>query len=51
MMALQEEMLGEVISLDGQDLADLVAFAHDADEQAKLTMDQVPERFHSLIEE
>jgi len=51
MTALQEDMLGEVISLDGQDLADLVAFAHDADEQAKLTMDQVPERFHSLIEE
>ncbi|HUS56135.1 MAG TPA: c-type cytochrome [Thermohalobaculum sp.] len=50
MAALQEDMLGEVISLDGQELADLVAFAHDADEQAMLTMDQVPERFHSLIE-
>lgn len=51
MTALQEDLLGEVISLDGQDLADLVAFAHDAEEQRKLTMDQVPERFHSLIEE
>ena len=51
MMALQEDLLGEVISLDGQDLADLVAFAHDAEEQAKLSMDQVPERFHALIEE
>jgi len=51
MTALQQDLLGEVISLDGQDLADLVAFAHDAEEQRKLTMDQVPERFHSLIEE
>ena len=51
MTALQEDLLGEVISLDGQDLADLVAFAHDAEEQAKLTEDQIPERFHSLIGE
>jgi cytochrome c len=51
MTALQEDMLGEVISLDGQNLADLVAFAHDAVEQAKLTKDQVPERFHELIGE
>jgi hypothetical protein len=43
-------MLGEVIALDGQDLADLVAFAHDAEEQARLTEDQIPERFHGLID-
>jgi len=51
MTALQEDLLGEVISLDGQDLADLVAFAHDEEEQAKLTEDQIPERYHSLIGE
>lgn len=51
MAALQEDMLGEAISLDGQDLADLIAFAHDAAEQAKLTEDPIPEKFHSLIEE
>jgi mono/diheme cytochrome c family protein len=51
MTALQEDLLGAVISLDGQDLADLVAFAHDEAEQAKLTEDQIPERFHSLIGE
>ena len=44
-------MLGEVISITGQDLADLDAFAHDAEEQAKLIMGQVPERFHELIGE
>ncbi len=51
MTALQTDMLGEAIALDGQDLADLVAFAHDETEQAKLTEDQIPERFHSLIGE
>jgi hypothetical protein len=39
-----------VISLDGQDLADLVVFAHDAEEQARLTEDQIPERYRTLIE-
>jgi mono/diheme cytochrome c family protein len=51
MTALQNDLLGEVISLDGQDLADLVAFAHDPKEQARLTEDQIPERFHALIEQ
>jgi mono/diheme cytochrome c family protein len=50
MIALQEDLLGGAIALDGQDLADLVAFAHDAEEQARLTEDQIPERFHSLID-
>jgi len=49
MTALQEDMLGAVISLDGQDLADLVAFAHDTEEQARLSADQVPERFREFI--
>ncbi|MFQ5565454.1 MAG: c-type cytochrome [Paracoccaceae bacterium] len=51
MTALQEDLMGEVILLDGQDLADLVAFAHDEAEQAKLTEDQIPERFHGIIGE
>ena len=49
MTALQEDLLGEVISLTGQDLADLIAFAHDPDEQERLTEDQVPARFRALI--
>ncbi len=51
MTELQEGLFGEVISLSGQDLADLVVFAHDPEEQAKLTKDQIPERYHSLIGE
>lgn len=49
MTALQHDLLGEVIALDGQDLANLVAFAHDGEEQARLTADQVPERYRPLI--
>lgn len=51
MTAMQQNMLGEVIPLTGQDLADLIAFAHDAHEQEKLTESQIPEKFHGLIEE
>lgn len=51
MTALQEDLMGEVISLDGQDLADLIAFAHDEEEQAKLTKDQIPERYTELAGE
>jgi cytochrome c2 len=51
MVVLQEDELGEFISLTGEELADLVAFAHDKDEQAKLTIDQIPEKFRELLEE
>jgi len=51
MTTMQEEVLGGVISLTGQDLADLIAFAHDSKEQKKLTEDQVPEKFRKLIKE
>ena len=49
MMALQEDMLGEVISLTGQDLADLVAFAHDEEEQAKLADEHIHHHIRALI--
>jgi hypothetical protein len=50
MAALQHDLLGEVISLDGQDLADLIAFAHDEDEQRKLAEDQIPEHVREAIQ-
>ncbi len=49
MTVMQEEELGGVIDLTGQDLADLIAFAHDAEEQAELTEDQIPERFRKML--
>ena len=45
MAVMQEYELGGIISLTGQELADLIAFAHDAEEQAKLTESQIPEQF------
>lgn len=50
MAQMQEDLLGEVISLSGQDLADLVAFAHDKSEQEELTADQIPDHLRKLIE-
>jgi len=49
MAEMQEQVLGEVIKLNGQDLADLVAFAHDEAEQEKLEPDQIPARYRDLI--
>ncbi len=49
MTAMQEEMFGGVIELSGQDLADLIAFAHDDAEQKKLTDKQIPQRFLNLL--
>jgi mono/diheme cytochrome c family protein len=49
MVALQEEELGEVISLTGQDLADLIAFAHDEEMQATVSLSQVPEKWRERI--
>ena len=51
MSSMQEDLLGEVISLDGQQLANLVAFAHDEKEQKKLSEGQIPEKFKALISE
>ena len=49
MTQMQQDLLGEVIDLSGQDLADLVAFAHDEGEQRELSSEQIPERYRPLI--
>lgn len=49
MVQLQEDVLGDVITLTGQDLADMVAFAHDEAEQQNLSSDQIPQKFRDLI--
>ncbi len=51
MAQMQEDLLGEVIDLSGQDLADLVAFAHDRTEQSELKSKDIPAQFRSLITE
>lgn len=49
MTQMQQDILGDVINLSGQDLADLVAFAHDESVQSELTASQIPERYRDLI--
>lgn len=50
MIAMQEDDdFGGQIELSGQDIADLVAFAHDEDEQAHLTADQIPEKYREMV--
>ena len=49
MAEMQEDLLGEMITLTGQDLADILAFAHDESEQAEVTSDHIPERYQVLI--
>lgn len=49
MVAMQEEELGDIIKLSGQDLADLVAFVHDRKLQKNLSIDQVPKRWRKKL--
>jgi mono/diheme cytochrome c family protein len=49
MIQMQKDLFGEQISLSGQDLADLVAFAHDEVEQQKLSDADIPEKFREFI--
>lgn len=51
MSAMQQAEFGGVIELDGRELADLVAFAHDEGEQKRLSADQVPKIYRKLIAE
>jgi hypothetical protein len=46
---MQREELGAPIELTGQELADIIAFVHDADEQAKFSHEDIPENIEKLI--
>ncbi len=49
MAQMQEDLLGEMIAMDGQELADIVAFVHDKDAQDEISAGDVPEEFRVLI--
>ena len=49
MIELQEQLFGEPVALSGQELADIISFVHDEEEQSKLSADQVPEEYRELI--
>lgn len=50
MVALQRDELGEPISLTGQELADIIAFVHDAEEQKKFTEADIPHEMEDMME-
>jgi len=50
MIAMQKDQLGEVISLSGKELADLIAFAHDETEQKRLKAGQIPKRYRVMLD-
>lgn len=49
MVQMQQAVFGETIDLSGQELANIIAFAHDGAEQAELTDDQIPDRYQGLV--
>ncbi|MEO3431076.1 cytochrome c [Pelagibius sp. CAU 1746] len=49
MAEMQRDLLGTMIDLNGQDLADIIAFTHDEAEQKELSITQVPEQYRDLI--
>lgn len=49
MIAMQNAELGHQIQFTGQDLADIVAFAHDATEQAKFSEADISDEIKGLM--
>ena len=50
MVMMQREEMGDVIEISGQDLANIIAFVHDPDEQEKFSGDDIPENMKELME-
>ncbi len=49
MIAMQEEELGEQIELTGEELAAIIAFVHDGEEQAKFSQADIPHDIEELM--
>ncbi|MDX8482880.1 c-type cytochrome [Mesorhizobium sp. VK24D] len=49
MIEMQKQELGEQIQFTGQELADIIAFVHDADEQKKLSEADIPPKIKKLM--
>jgi len=50
MIAMQEEELGAQIEFTGEDLANIIAFVHDPQEQAKFSEADIPEEIRDMLE-
>jgi cytochrome c551/c552 len=49
MVAMQRDELGGVIDLSGEDLAAIIAFVHDGDEQMKFSDDDIPAEIKAIM--
>jgi len=49
MVMLQREELGDVIELTGDDLANIIAFVHDPDQQATFSKDDIPHEIAEMM--
>ncbi len=49
MVMLQREELGDVIDLSGDDLANIIAFVHDPDQQATFSEDEIPHEIAEMM--
>lgn len=49
MVALQEQELGGQIELNGEELAAIIAFVHDAEEQTKFSEADIPEEIEVMM--
>ena len=49
MVELQRDELGDVIELNGEELAAIIAFVHDADEQEKFSEADIPEEIEAMM--
>jgi len=49
MVELQRDELGEVIDLNGEELAAIIAFVHDTEEQAKFAEADIPEEIEEMM--
>ena len=50
MVELQRDELGDVIELDGEELAAIIAFVHDPEEQKKFSDADIPENIVAMME-
>ncbi len=51
MVELQRDELGGVIELNGEELAAIIAFVHNADEQAKFSESDIPEDIQAMMDQ
>lgn len=50
MIAAQENELGSQIEFTGEELGNIIAFVHDADEQTKFSEDDIPSEIQEMME-